>query len=58
MGKRLVDLIQDEMEKKAIIMCKKFCKYNEEMEKEKDEGKSDKLFLKYCCHCPMLQFFE
>ena len=55
--KTLREVIHDEMEKKAIIMCKKYCKYNEEMEKETDEDKSTKLFNKYCAKCPMIEFY-
>ena len=57
--KKIEDTLYEAMEARAMIMCKKYCKYTEEMEKaEEDPKKQEKLFNKYCGKCPMLEFYR
>ena len=53
------DIIHDEMEKKAIIMCEKYCKYGEKSKQElqRKDGRMP-IYERYCKKCPMIEFYN
>ena len=55
--KTIASVINDEMMKRAIIMCEKYCKYHELFEKAKDDNEEEELMTKVCNDCPMLEFY-
>ena len=57
--KYLIDFIQEELTKKADIMCNKYCKYGDEVaEEQRDVNTKMEAWKKYCLHCPLNEFFR
>ena len=54
MKRTLVEILEQEMQKKAAIMCERYCKYGELVRNESEENDE---WRKYCSKCPMEEFY-